>query len=344
MRPRAGILARPSRSARLRPGKRRRRTLPSDAGKIEFDPSAARGLEAQRRGSSSGRWIQPAGRIAAAEARGTEPALCIGDTVFEIGSITKVFTAALLSDMAAARGQLSRTRSRNIFRTRSVPARRTEAITLLALATQSSGLPRLPDNLAPRDPKNPNADYTVEKMYEFLSRYELTRDSARSTSTRTSARAARPPPRAASGDGLRGPAHKRILAPLKMRDTGIACPGDARAPRAGHDAKGGEVPNWDLPTLAGAGALRSTVRDLLTFVEASLSRSKGRSSERPRETQRVRRATGIPHMDIGLAWHIIHRFDVDLVWHNGAGAAGAPPGWIIRAQSGPVTVVPLYSS
>src|SRR5881392_4086335 len=49
-------------------------------------------------------------------------------------------------------------------------------ISLLDLATQVSGLPRLPDNLAPRDPSNPYADYSVRQLYEFLSRYQLPRD------------------------------------------------------------------------------------------------------------------------------------------------------------------------
>src|SRR2546423_15176851 len=49
-------------------------------------------------------------------------------------------------------------------------------ITLLDLATQASGLPRMPDNFSPRDSSNPYADYSVQQLYEFLSRYQLPRD------------------------------------------------------------------------------------------------------------------------------------------------------------------------
>ena len=99
------------------------------------------------------------------------------DSVFEIGSITKVFTAILLADMAD-RGEVALDDPVAKFLPESVrvPERNGRRITLLDLTTQSSGLPRMPDNLRPKDPTNPYADYTPEQMFEFLGRYELTRD------------------------------------------------------------------------------------------------------------------------------------------------------------------------
>ena len=98
-------------------------------------------------------------------------------TVFEIGSITKVFTSALLADMVE-RGEvkLDDPISKYLPTTVRVPARKGKEITLLDLATQSSGLPRLPSNLRPASVANPYADYTVANLYEFLSAYTLTRD------------------------------------------------------------------------------------------------------------------------------------------------------------------------
>src|SRR2546423_4461591 len=100
-----------------------------------------------------------------------------GDSVFEIGSITKVFTAILLADMVE-RGEVSLNDPISKYLPKSVktPTRDGREITLLDLATQTSGLPRLPGNMRPRDQNNPYADYTVEQMYEFLSGYTLTRD------------------------------------------------------------------------------------------------------------------------------------------------------------------------
>ena len=99
------------------------------------------------------------------------------DSVFEIGSITKAFTAILLADMAE-RGEvkLDDPVAKYLPADVSIPERNGRKITLLDLSTQSSGLPRLPDNMRPADPRNPYADYSAAQMFEFLGRYQLTRD------------------------------------------------------------------------------------------------------------------------------------------------------------------------
>jgi CubicO group peptidase (beta-lactamase class C family) len=146
-----------------------------------------------------------------------------GDTVFEIGSVTKVFTAALLADMVARKEvSLDDPISKYLPAGMKTPTRGGRSITLGDLATQSSGLPRLPDNLAPKDPSNPYADYTVEKLYDFLSRYELTRDigamyeySNLGVGLLGHLLALR------AGTSYEELLTKRILQPLGMRDTAI---------------------------------------------------------------------------------------------------------------------------
>src|SRR5262245_36881471 len=100
-----------------------------------------------------------------------------GDSVFEIGSVTKVFTAILLAEMVE-RGEVSLQDPISKYLPKSVktPTRDGKEITLLDLSSQVSGLPRLPGNFAPKDRENPYADYTVEQMYAFLSGYTPTRD------------------------------------------------------------------------------------------------------------------------------------------------------------------------
>jgi CubicO group peptidase (beta-lactamase class C family) len=99
------------------------------------------------------------------------------DSVFEIGSITKVFTAILLADMAD-RGEvkLDDPVALHLAADVRIPERGGRKITLLDLSTHSSGLPRMPDNLSPSDPLNPYADYTFTQMFEFLGRYKVTRE------------------------------------------------------------------------------------------------------------------------------------------------------------------------
>src|SRR5215471_11833244 len=104
-----------------------------------------------------------------------------GDTVFEIGSITKVFTSLLLADMVQ-RGEVKLDDPISKFLPPSVkvPTRNGREITLADLATHTSGLPRLPDNMGKLNllfhMDNPYADYTVADLYAFLSDYKLPRD------------------------------------------------------------------------------------------------------------------------------------------------------------------------
>ena len=206
------------------------------------------------------------------DARGTRRIVAVGvdgSQVFEIGSITKAFTASLLADMAA-RGEvrLDDPVAKYLPPSAHVPSRNGKQITLVDLATQSSGLPRLPTNLAPRNPANPYADYSVEQLYAFLSGYELPRDVGATYEYSN------------LGMGLLGHAlalkagtsyenlvNRRLLTPLGMRETAITLSPALRARLApGHDGEGNVVPNWDLPTLAGAGAVRSTAFDMRSGV------------------------------------------------------------------------------
>ncbi len=75
-------------------------------------------------------------------------------------------------------------------------------------------------------------------------------------------------------------------------------------------------PLWDIPTLAGAGALRSTVPDLLRFAAANLD-GDGGPLQRAMEDAHASRHTIDPQVRIGLNWHIVRPFDRDIVWHNG---------------------------
>jgi len=240
--------------------------------------------------------------------------------VFEIGSITKVFTTSLLQDMVD-RGEvrLGDAVSQYLPRSVKVPSRNDREITLLDLATQSSGLPRLPSNLTPRDATNPYADYSEQQLYTFLSGYQLTRDVGAEYEYSN------------LGMGLLGHAlalkgrasyeellRRRILTPLGMRETAITLTPALRARLApGHDAEGRVVPSWDLPTLAGAGALRSTVNDMLTFLAANLDSGATPLSPTLKRTHGERHATNNPSMKVGLGWHILARPVGNIVWHNG---------------------------
>jgi serine-type D-Ala-D-Ala carboxypeptidase/endopeptidase len=242
------------------------------------------------------------------------------NTVFEIGSVTKVFTTAVLSEMVQ-RGdvRLDDPIAKYLPSTVRVPSRNSRQITLLDLATQTSGLPRLPSNLDLRNMANPYAAYTVEQMYEFLSGYQLPRDVGEKFEYSN------------LGMGLLGHVlalrgrksfeellTERILIPLGMSDTRITLTPAMRARLApGHDEADTAVANWDLPTLAGAGALRSTARDMAKFLAANLDSSTGPAARALAAGHAPLRETGAPQMRIGLGWVRSSEFGKTLVWHNG---------------------------
>ena len=244
-------------------------------------------------------------------------------SVFEIGSVTKVFTGILLADMVA-RGevQLSDPVSDYLPTSVTVPSRGGVEITLLDLATHHSALPRLPDNMSPADPTNPYADYTVEQMYEFLSDHELRRDIGSEYEYSNFAVGLLGHALARVGGGsYQDVVRERILEPLGMGMTGIALTEEMQEwMTAGHDQPGGVVPFWDLPTLAGAGALRSNMEDMLTFLAANTGPPQSQLERSMRNSHEVRENLNA-QMGIGLNWHVRSVGDAKIVWHNG-GTAG----------------------
>jgi CubicO group peptidase (beta-lactamase class C family) len=195
-------------------------------------------------------------------------------TVFEIGSITKLFTALLLSDMDnRGEARLDEPVAELLPAGTRVPVRDGRAITLRDLASHYSGLPRLPTNLRWEDhPGDPYAGYTAEELYQFLATHDLIRTPGDSweysnVGVGLLAHALVLRAGATSYESL---IRARILDPLRMDDTVIAIPPRLTANVAsGHDESLDPVSDWNFDVLAGAGALRSNVSDLLLFMDAA---------------------------------------------------------------------------
>ena len=243
-----------------------------------------------------------------------------GDTIFEIGSMTKVFTSLVLMDMVQ-KGEVALTDpvAKYLPASVKVPERNGKKITLQDLSTQSSGLPRMPSNFHPKDETNPYVDYTPELLYQFISGYQLTRDIGSKYEYSN------------LGVGLLGHAlslragmsyeamgKSRISDPLDMNSTRVTFSPDMKARLAiGHDGDGKAVANWDLNALAGAGALRSSANDMLTFLAANLGYTKTPLAAAMAQEISIRRPTGGPDMEIAYAWHIQTKNGNSIIWHNG---------------------------
>lgn len=235
-----------------------------------------------------------------------------GDTLFEIGSDTKTFTALLLQDMVR-RGEMKLDDPASKYLPIKMPTRNGKQITLRQLATHCSGLPGIPDNLEPERADNPYADYTIEKLYAFLARYKLTRDPGA------------PSEYSNLGMGLLGHVISlkagtnyealvvdRICRPLKMDSTRITLTPELKSRLAiGHNLFGEPVPGWDVPVLSGAGGFRSTANDLLKYVSANLGLTPSKLTAVMKKTHQA-----------GLAWFVSSESGTKIIRHGG-GTGGA---------------------
>ncbi|MEH2544958.1 D-alanyl-D-alanine-carboxypeptidase/D-alanyl-D-alanine-endopeptidase [Bradyrhizobium sp. AZCC 2262] len=241
------------------------------------------------------------------------------DTVFEIGSITKVLTSLLLADMVL-RGEVAADDPAAKFLPAGVkmPDFEGAPITLLDLATYTSGLPRMPSNFAPKDWGNPYIDYTAERLYDYLSNHKLGFKPGKHFEYSN------------LGFGLLGHILElragksyedlvvsRICAPLGMDDTRITLTSSMRQRLAqGHNAGLAPVPNWDFLALAGAGAFRSTANDLLKFLQMCLDPADPTVAAALKMTLSERRPR-MDQRDVGLGWFVSQRFGDELIWKSG---------------------------
>jgi serine-type D-Ala-D-Ala carboxypeptidase/endopeptidase len=249
------------------------------------------------------------------------------DSIFEIGSITKTFTALILAQMIQQQKVRLDEPVRDLLPPNTVPKPDGPEITLLDLSDQHSGLPRMPDNFAPADPANPYADYNPARLYAFIAKHGVAL-----------------PPNAPFlysnlGVGLLGQAlanragvpypellHQQVTGPLHMTDTVIALTPALQARFIqGYNGKLQPVHAWDLDALAGAGAIRSTADDMLTYLEAQLHPNKlpastlatpnGKTLPAAIEQTHVIHATVGNNQHIALNW--FRHDDTGTYWHNG---------------------------
>ena len=229
-------------------------------------------------------------------------------TIYEIGSITKVFTSITLAKLAADGLVKLDDPVAKCFRTNAnVPAN----ITFKHLATHSSGLPRLPDNFFAIVGKsdNPYIAYKKEHLYAYFAAPKKLKEPGA------------PSGYSNLGVGLLGHAlavcagkpyetlvQDSVLTPLGMQNTSFT----AKNVIPGHDPRGKPTSNWDFDVMAPAGALRSNAEDMLKFLRAQLEPDKTPIGAALRECQK-RHLKGM-----GLGWFFLNTYeDLTFIWHNG---------------------------
>jgi CubicO group peptidase (beta-lactamase class C family) len=251
-----------------------------------------------------------------------------GTTLFEIGSITKVFTATLLAQMVEdGKMSLDDAVSKHLPEALHPPTFEDQKITLLNLATHRSSLPIQPPliglfALASGAPTNPYSRYTEKNLARTLTQIKLSKPIGEKFAYSN------------LGVGLLGHAlvHaadtqryeqlvvKRICKPLDMEDTRIHLnEGLERRFAQGHSAAGAPVSRWDFASLQGAGALRSTMDDMLKFASANLGLTESTLGSAFKFAHIRRAAANSDSLSIGLCWLRLRNEESDeaILFHNG---------------------------
>ncbi len=278
------------------------------------------------------------------------------NTIFSIGSTTKVFTTTLLADMVnKGLVNLYDPVEKYLPSNVTVPQYNGHKITIEDLATHTSGLPEFPDNYCPSfDPaKTPVQDsfqyrkdlmdcaknYMFEQFYQGLSNTTIQREPGTKVEYST------------FGIGLLGHIltlksnmssfdellDDSILDVLGMNDTsfGISEPQKSRL-AVGH-FNGQELPTLNMSSpIAPGGALHSTASDMLKFLSANMGLIKTKLNDAMQQSHLIRHYTGqiLPNnlqasdkndnigVYVGLGWFVTTNFGHEVIWHNGATVGG----------------------
>lgn len=293
------------------------------AGTGDLAGLVTRRIRDQKRGTGAAAGLVRNGRLALTSfgtvglGRRTRPD---GATVFQIASLSKIFTALLLAD-AVRRGEVALDDPLSRFLPGPAPAFEGRAITLVDLATHTSGLPLRPASRADRDQNDPYAGYTDADLHRDLAAVRLERA-----------------PGAAFGYsnfdyGLLGDAlsHRlgrsyselvsaRILAPLGMRNTALDPSAAMTARRIdGYDNAMQPMQPWRFGALAPAGGYFSTIDDLSRFLALWIGADRGDLSVAARAMLTIDRPGDDPQTRMALGWRVATRDDVRIVWSNGSG-------------------------
>ncbi|GAA1339793.1 serine hydrolase domain-containing protein [Saccharothrix algeriensis] len=230
-------------------------------------------------------------------------------TRFEIGSLTKVFTALLLAEMAQ-RGEVHHDDPADRY----LGTRLGPGVTLERLATHTAGLPRLPPGLLraalPAWRTNPYRAFGPAELAAALRRTRP--DGHRVRYSNFGVAALGVALARAAGRPFEELLAERVTRPLGLFDTGFA-----PAPQAVGHLRGRPRPPWEMPGLPAAGALRSSARDLLALLTALIDRRPEPLA--PALTDVVTPRVATPGGDrLCLVWNLRRRPDHDLVFHGGA--------------------------
>jgi CubicO group peptidase (beta-lactamase class C family) len=256
------------------------------------------------------------------ETKGGNKTLPDSRSLYEIGSISKTFTAVILSH-AVHQGKIKLRDDIRKYLPGNYPKLQFEGtpIKIVDLSNHTSGLPGLPDNLEDRpdyDIDNPYHNYSREMIYEYLRDFvpdEL--PGLRSEYSNLGFAILGIILENVYQAPLKTLLQEIITAPLKMTDTSFDVPKKHKTflTTGYNNEEDKDVAYWDMGDFKAAGGLKSNINDMITYLRANMGEYNKDISFSHQETDLQ------PGFGRGLAWIVQFLNDDIIIWHNG-GTAG----------------------
>lgn len=255
------------------------------------------------------------------------------DKVFEIGSITKVFTSTVLASLVE-QGKISLTDEINGYYP--FAFKDNQKIRFENLANHTSGLPRLPDNLGLSDQNNPYKHYGRNEINSYLKDFLTLNNEPSKTYVYSNL-----------GAGLLGYTlglsqktdfrellQNTVFDKYGMKSSFVSAAGLDKLLVKGQNPKGEITSNWDFDVLFGGGGILSTAEDLVKFANAQFNPENTELALTQKPTFSVNQS-----MKTGLGWHIL-KFEKgkEIFWHNG-GTGGYSSSMLIHPETRSAVII-----
>ncbi|MFT3827560.1 MAG: serine hydrolase [Chitinophagaceae bacterium] len=270
-----------------------------------------------------------------------------GNTLFEIGSLSKTFTATLLADLVE-KGKINLSDPVNKYLPDSIPALQFNGkpITIASLSNHSSGLPRMPGNIFFSSiPDNPYVKYDDAKLFAFLKRFKTTREpGAEYEYSNLAVGLLGVIIERVSGRSYEQQLKAVICKPLGLKQTTVTIgKTDSAYFAQGYDAQAQIKPvhSWEFISLAGAGAIRSGVNDLLLYAKAQVNAARTPLSKAIQLTHQQTFEFG--QTRVALGWHINSFNNKSYMGHNGQ-TGGYCSSMLVDPVSGKAVVILINSN
>ena len=236
-------------------------------------------------------------------------------TMFEIGSITKTFTAYVLTAVLTE-NKISENDPIIKYLPDSVQQNQNlSGISFLNLMNHTSGLPRLPDNISPDNSRQPYEDYTSTALFAYLKNCSPKPD-GKSNYSNLGAGVAGILAERISGKTYAALLDQYVFLPFKMAtpENSVSA---SQNKSTGYYAKDDKTPYWNMNVLAPAGGLKCTGTEMLIYLQNMCFPQQG-NSKMIVDKLTTQTVALNPKVGVGRGWHVFNDKDQPLFyWHNG---------------------------